>query len=74
MGMPRGQVFRGAGGDEPDAIWQLEISPDQEEQVMRAQSEHMDLFRPVMEHMATLVRHFEGGHYCEVSHRDLSQP
>lgn len=27
LGVPRGQVFRGAGGDQPDVIWQLELDP-----------------------------------------------
>ena len=72
MGIPRGRVFRGAGGDEPDAIWQLELAPQQEDQIMRAQSEHADLFRPVVEQMATLARRLESSVYCELRSREIS--
>ncbi len=74
MGLPRGRVFRGAGGDEPDAIVQLEIAPDQEEQIMRAQREHQELFRPVMEHMETIARRFESSRYCETEYDEETRP
>jgi|SRR5947209_17710267 len=66
IGVPRGFVFRGPGGSAPDVIWQYEF-PDREtarqlhKKVMAAPE-----FKPVMEHMGTLIRRFEGSLYQEV--------
>jgi hypothetical protein len=64
--VPRGFVFRGPGGSAPDVVWQYEF-PDREtarqlhRKVMAAPE-----FKPVMEHMGTLIRRFEGSLYQEV--------
>ena len=66
IGVPRGLVFRGPGGPAPDVVWQYEF-PDREtarqlhRKVMSAPE-----FKPVMEHMGTLIRRFEGSLYQEV--------
>jgi hypothetical protein len=70
LGVPRGQVFRGAGGDQPDVIWQLELDPAAAERANKRAGEVKKQFDPVMEHMATLVRFFESSRYEEVSHRE----
>lgn len=70
LGLPRGQVFRGSGGDQPDAVWQLELEPAAYERVIKRQAEVMEQFEPVMEHMGTLVRFFEKNRYVEVRHEE----
>jgi hypothetical protein len=69
MGMARGRVFRGGGGDEPDAVWQLELDPALEAEELRLQREHQGVFIPVMEHMNTIAGGFEAAAYCEVRFR-----
>jgi hypothetical protein len=68
LGLPRGQVFRGSGGDQPDVIWQLELEPEAVERVLKRQAEVIKQFEPIMEHMGTLVRSFEGNRYAEIRH------
>lgn len=70
LGVPRGQVFRGAGGGQPDVIWQLELDPAAADRANKRAGEVKKQFDPVMEHMATLVRFFESSRYEEVSHRE----
>ena len=66
LGAPRGVVFRGAGGNEPDVIWQVEF-PDRES-ARRAHRRVMDApeFKAVQAHMGTLIRRYEGSLYQEV--------
>ena len=70
MGLPRGQVLRGAGGDEPDAVWQLIIDPEELGPMLKRQDEQMKVFEPIMEHMSTLIRGFERGRYEEIKHTE----
>jgi len=70
MGLPRGRVLRGAGGEEPDVIWQIEQTPDEARDFQRIQREKMALFQPVMRHMSTLIRRFESSGYAEIDHRE----
>ena len=68
LGLHRGEVYRGAGGSEPDAVWQLELSPEE----MAAELSHGEKvsaqFDPVADHMGTLLRHFERRRYVEIMH------
>jgi hypothetical protein len=72
LGLARGQVFRGAGGDEPDAIWQLELSPAEAAAELAQMKKVRTQFDPVAEHMSTLLRHFERRRYVEILHYDES--
>ena len=57
-----GRVLRGPGGDEPDAIWEIELDSAtliRESRVAAASPE----FQAVMQHMGTLVRRFESATY-----------
>jgi hypothetical protein len=74
MGLPRGRVLRGAGGEEPDVIWQIEQTPEERAEFLRIQKEKMAMFQPVMEHMSTLTRRFESGAYAEIEHREHAKP
>src|ERR1700736_5322862 len=58
LGLHSGHVFRGAGGVEPDVVWQIELDPEtfaREGQIER----DSHAFQEVMEHMGTLIRRFE---------------
>lgn len=70
LGLARGQVFRGRGGDEPDAIWQLELSPAEAAAELAQMKTVSAQFDPVAEHMSTLLRHFERRRYVEILHYD----
>jgi hypothetical protein len=74
MGLPRGRVFRGVGGDEPDVIWQIELTPEQSDDFLRVQKAKMAMFRPVMDHMGTLIRRFESSAYGEQSYFEDVKP
>jgi hypothetical protein len=74
MGLPRGRVFRGAGGKEPDVIWQIELTQEQTGDFSRIQREKMAIFQPVMDHMSTLVSRFESSAYAELEYREDVKP
>ena len=64
LGLSSGQVFRGAGGDQPDAVWQVTLDSAtlvREGQIAQRSPE----FQEVMRHMATLIRRFESANYLE---------
>jgi hypothetical protein len=64
LGLSSGQVFRGTGGDQPDAVWQLTLDSAtfvREGQIAQRSPE----FQEVMRHMATLTRRFENANYLE---------
>ena len=64
LGLSSGQVFRGAGGDQPDAVWQVTL--DSATLVREAQiAQRSPEFQEVMRHMVTLIRRFENAHYVE---------
>ncbi|HPU17016.1 MAG TPA: hypothetical protein PK808_13080 [Polymorphobacter sp.] len=70
LGLRRGQVYRGAGGDQPDAVWQLELSPEEAVAEQKRGKEVSAQFDPVADHMSTLLRHFERRRYVEIMHYD----
>lgn len=70
LGLRRGQVYRGAGGDQPDAVWQLELSPEEAAAELERGNVVSAQFDPVAEHMSTLLRHFERRRYVEILHYD----
>jgi hypothetical protein len=72
-GIPRGEIFRGPGGDQPDVIWQLELEPAAAERAVKRQAEVMNQFEPIMEHMGTLIRLFESSRYIEVRYREAQR-
>ncbi len=74
MGLRRGRVFRGAGGEEPDVIWQVELTPDEVDEFSRTQKERMAVFQPVMDRMSTLLRRFESSSYVERDYREVVRP
>jgi len=66
IGVAPGQVYRGRGGDEPDAIWQVEFANrDAARDARRTVSTHPD-FISVQERMGKLIRRFESSLYQEV--------
>jgi len=74
MVLPRGVVLRGAGGDDPDVIWQIEQTAEDNREFLRIQREKGALFRPVVDHMATLLRRFESSRYVEAEGRESGAP
>jgi len=70
FGIPRGVIYRGSGGDQPDVIWQLELEPVAAALAVKRQEQRAKEFEPVMKQMGTLVRFFEGNRYAELSHRE----
>jgi hypothetical protein len=68
LGLRRGEVYRGAGGDQPDAVWQLELSPEDAIAELERGKVVSAQFDPVAEHMSTLLRHFERRRYAEIMH------
>jgi hypothetical protein len=58
LGLHPGHVFRGAGGTEPDAVWQIELAPETAAREARIAQES-PAFQEVMKHMGTLIRRFE---------------
>jgi hypothetical protein len=64
LGLNPGHVFRGTGGVEPDAVWQVELDP---ENVARETQIERDspAFQEVMEHMGKLIRRFERSRFRE---------
>jgi hypothetical protein len=65
IGVARGVVFRGRGGTEPDAIWQVSFtSRDAMREARRKVSDNAE-FRSVQERMGTLIRRFEASVYQE---------
>jgi hypothetical protein len=57
-------VFRGAGGAEPDAVWQIELDPEVAKREGRIAQESPE-FQEVMNHMGTLIRRFEHSTFRE---------
>jgi hypothetical protein len=74
MGLPRGRVFRGVGGEEPDVLWQIELTEEQTGDFSRIQREKMAIFQPVMDHMSTLISRFESSAYAQLEHREDVKP
>jgi hypothetical protein len=70
MGLRRGRVLRGAGGLEPDVVWQIELTPEQSAEFGRIEKEKMATFQPVKDHMRTLIRRFESSSYDETAFRE----
>jgi hypothetical protein len=64
LGLQAGAVYRGAGGSEPDAIWQVALDSAAVAREGRAARESPQ-FQSVMRHMGTLTRRFESGVYVE---------
>jgi hypothetical protein len=64
LGLHPGHVFRGAGGAEPDAVWQIELDPEvaKREGLLAQKSPE---FQEVMKHMGTLIRRFEHSTFRE---------
>jgi hypothetical protein len=58
LGLHAGHVFRGAGGAEPDAVWQIELDPETAAREGRI-AQDSPAFQEVMKHMGTLIRRFE---------------
>jgi hypothetical protein len=66
IGVPRGIVFRGPGAPGPDVIWQCEFPDRETARRLHAKVMAAVEFQPVMEHMGTLIRRFEGSLYQEL--------
>jgi hypothetical protein len=66
LGSPRGVVFRGRGGDEPDAIWQVELPDRESARRMSADITARPEFKTAEAHMATLIRRFESSLWEDV--------
>ena len=64
LGLQSGTVFRGPGGHQPDAVWQIVADSATLVREGRVALESPE-FKAVMRHMETLVRRFESGGYLE---------
>jgi hypothetical protein len=64
LGLHQGQVFRGRGGDEPDAIWQLDLDEASVAKERQTALENPE-FLEVVKHMGTLIRRSELSTYRE---------
>jgi hypothetical protein len=64
LGLQPGHVFRGAGGDEPDAVWQVELDPETAAREGKI-AQDSPQFKEVMAHMGTLIRRFEHSTFRE---------
>jgi hypothetical protein len=64
LGLNVGQVFRGGGGEQPDAVWQVVIDSATLVREARIAQESLE-FQEVMRRMATLVRRIENGNYLQ---------
>lgn len=64
LGLHAGHVFRGMGGGEPDAVWQVELDPETAAHEGRT-AQDSPAFQEVMKHMGTLIRRFEHSTFQE---------
>lgn len=65
IGVPRGQVFRGRGGGEPDVIWQVDFASREAAREARRKVSANAEFTAVQERMGRLIRRFEASLYQE---------
>ena len=66
IGVPPGEVFRGRGGVEPDAVWQVEFANREAARESRRKVLADPEFISVQQRMGTLIRRFESSLYEEV--------
>ena len=66
IGVAPGEVFRGRGGSEPDALWQVEFASRDAAREARRRVAASSEFTAVQERMGKLIRRFETSLYQEV--------